>query len=72
MPCTSEDDSVGLPQLVCPIMDFTAAVTRGGKAKEWFSVGDGDGGNGKKLIESVIQWAQMTNEDVSGFPHCHF
>jgi hypothetical protein len=65
-PGSSEDDSVDLPQLVCPIIDFTASATRGGKAKEWLDGGEENGGNGRKLIESVVQWAQMTNDDVSG------
>lgn len=44
-------------------MDFMAAVARGGKAKEWFYAGDGN--RAKTLIGTIIQWVQMTDEDVS-------
>lgn len=49
-----------LPQLLCPILDFVTAVSRGGKAREWFV-----GGNLTALISSVFNFVQMTDEDVS-------
>jgi hypothetical protein len=59
-PCSSEDETIELPQLLCPILDFVSAVARGGKAKEWFSEG-----NLNALISAVFSFAQMTDEDVS-------
>jgi hypothetical protein len=60
VPRSSEDESIELPQLICPIIDFVAAVTRGGKAKEWF-----DGGNHAALTSAIFNFVQMTDEDVS-------
>jgi len=59
VPRSSEDESIELPQLICPITDFVAAVTRGSKAKEWF-----DGANSSALISAVFNYVQMTDEDV--------
>ena len=59
-PHSSEDEPVELPQLLCPILDFVTAVSRGGKAREWFV-----GGNLTALISSVFNFVQMTDEDVS-------
>lgn len=59
-PRSSENESIELPQLICPIFDFTAAVTRGGKSKGWF-----ENQNLSALIASVFDFLQMTNEDVS-------
>lgn len=73
-PRSSEDESIELPQLICPIIDFVAAVARGGKAKEWF-----DSRNLAALVSAVFNFVQMTDEDVRTFfeplPHsndCHF
>ncbi|KAJ7897218.1 armadillo-type protein [Mycena olivaceomarginata] len=57
-PRSSENESIELPQLICPIFDFTAAVTRGGKSKGWF-----ENQNLSALIASVFDFLQMTNED---------
>ncbi|KAJ7823248.1 ARM repeat-containing protein [Mycena leptocephala] len=57
-PRSSENESIELPQLICPIFDFTAAVTRGGKSKGWF-----ENQNLSALIASVFNFLQMTNED---------
>jgi importin-9 len=59
-PQSSEDDAVELPQLLCPILDFVTAVTRGGKAREWFVEE-----NRTRLISAVFDFVQMTDEDVS-------
>lgn len=67
VPRSSEDESIELPQLICPIIDFVAAVTRGGKAKEWF-----DGGNLAALISAVFNFVQMTDEDVRNSVHSFF
>ncbi|KAJ7040268.1 ARM repeat-containing protein [Mycena alexandri] len=57
-PRSSENESIELPQLICPIFDFTASVTRGGKSKGWF-----ENQNLSALIASVFNFLQMTNED---------
>ena len=59
VPTSSEDETIELPQLLCPIIDFTASVVRGGKAKAWL-----DGGNLERLVTAVFEFAQMTDDDV--------
>lgn len=59
-PRSSEDESIELPQLLCPILDFITAVTRGGKAREWIVEENLD-----TLILVVFNFVQMTDEDVS-------
>lgn len=61
VPRTSEDETIELPQLICPIMDFMAGVSRGGKAKDWWTAP----GNLPHLVSSVFNFVQMTDEDVS-------
>lgn len=60
VPNSSEDDSIELPQLLCPIIDFISTVARGGKAKAWFSQE-----NLTSLIDAVFNYTQMTDDDVS-------
>ncbi|KAG6911255.1 hypothetical protein DXG01_002093 [Tephrocybe rancida] len=57
-PRSSEDEPIELPQLICPIMDFAAAVTRGGKARDWFTTS-----NLHSLVAAVFGFVQMTEED---------
>lgn len=57
-PRSSEDESIELPQLLCPILDFITAVTRGGKAREWIVEENLD-----TLILVVFNFVQMTDED---------
>ncbi|KAF8913175.1 armadillo-type protein [Gymnopilus junonius] len=59
VPTTSEDEAIELPQLLCPIIDFLAAVIRGGKARDWL-VAD----NVLSVVSSVFAFVQMTDEDV--------
>ncbi|TEB38615.1 ARM repeat-containing protein [Coprinellus micaceus] len=59
VPQTSEDETVELTQLICPVLDFLASVVRGGKARSWF-VND----HLSALIVSVFKLAQMTDEDT--------
>lgn len=59
-PGSSEDEPVGIPLLICPLMDFVTSATRGGKARDWF-----DQENLLGLIESLFNFLQMTEEDVS-------
>jgi importin-9 len=59
-PSTSEDEPISIPQLICPILDFVSAISREGKAKEWF-----ESNNLNTLIASVFSYSQMTDENVS-------
>ncbi|KAJ7292991.1 armadillo-type protein [Mycena rebaudengoi] len=58
IPRSSENEPIELPQLICPIIDFMGTVTRGGKARGWFSEQ-----NLSALISSVFAFLQMTNDD---------
>jgi importin-9 len=60
VPPSSEGGSIDLPQLICPILDFFAAVSRGGRAKGWFGEE-----NLRSLIALVFSYVQMAEEDVS-------
>jgi hypothetical protein len=66
-PSSSEDEHVGLPHLVSPLIDFVSTATRGGKAKEWF-----DSGHLQALVGATFNYVQMTDEDVSNllFTQC--
>ncbi|KAF8079173.1 armadillo-type protein [Lyophyllum atratum] len=63
-PRSSEDEAIELPQLICPILDFAAAATRGGKAKEWFT-----NANLNALIAAIFNveetWAVNANAFVA-------
>lgn len=59
VPKNSEDESIELPEVVAPIVDFVAAVARAGKAKEWYTpekIG--------ALVEMVFAFAQISIESV--------
>ncbi|OJT08019.1 Importin-9 [Trametes pubescens] len=58
VPHSSEDETIELTQLVCPMLDFVANVARSGKAKDWFT---GESLTG--LISGVFSWVQMTSDD---------
>jgi len=58
-PNTSEDEPIELPQLICPIIDFLAAVVRGGKARDWLR-----DENILSLVSLVFSFVQMTDDDV--------
>jgi len=60
VPSTSEDESIELPQLLCPIIDFLSAVTRGGKGREWLGEE-----NLLSLVAFIFNYVQMTDDDVS-------
>ncbi|KAF7303143.1 ARM repeat-containing protein [Mycena kentingensis (nom. inval.)] len=57
-PTSSESEPLGLPQLICPVFDFAAAIARGGRSKGWF-----ENGNLSTLISSVFNFLQMTSDD---------
>ncbi|KAI0354778.1 ARM repeat-containing protein [Trametes cingulata] len=58
VPRSSEDETIELTHLVCPMLDFIANVARSGKAKDWF-----EGANLAGLIGGVFSWVQMTSDD---------
>ncbi|OBZ68625.1 Importin-9 [Grifola frondosa] len=58
VPPSSEDDSIELTQLVCPIIDFVSSIARTGRAKEWFT-----SDNLHSLTGAVFNWVQMSQED---------
>jgi hypothetical protein len=60
VPSSSEDEPIFLPKLICPVLDFVSAVSRGGKANDWF-----ESGNLNALVALVFSYSQMTDEDVS-------
>jgi importin-9 len=60
IPSTSEDESIELPQLLCPVIDFLSAVIRGAKGREWLGEE-----NILSLVESMFNYVQMTDDDVS-------
>lgn len=61
VPKTSEDDTIDLAQLICPILDFISAVTRHGKSKEWLE------SSLEELVSAIFNYAQITHEDVRNF-----
>ena len=61
-PPIPEEDAIDLPQLICPLLDFVTAIARDGKAKEWFT--NQSTGRMGELITEVVQWSQMTEDDV--------
>ncbi|KAG5349551.1 hypothetical protein C0989_003209 [Termitomyces sp. Mn162] len=63
-PGSSEDEPIELPQLICPILDFASAVTRGGKTKGWFNID-----NIGALVAAIFNFVQMTNEDEETWAH---
>ena len=59
VPRSSEDESIELTHLICPMLDFIANVARSGRAKDWF-----EGDNLTGLIGAIFSWVQMTSDDV--------
>ncbi|KAF8346879.1 armadillo-type protein [Amanita rubescens] len=57
-PRTSEDELIELPDLIVPIVDFIAAVARGGKAKLWF-----DAQHFPALVSAVFKFTQVGEQD---------
>lgn len=62
VPTTSEDETIELPHLLCPVIDFLAAVVRGGKARDWLT-----DENVLDVVSSVFALVQMTDDDVMPF-----
>ena len=60
-PQSPEDESTDLSRISSPIFDFLSGVARSGKAKAWLQQND----KFNALVEAIVNWIQMTNEDVS-------
>ncbi|KAJ7597774.1 ARM repeat-containing protein [Mycena floridula] len=58
VPPSTEDEPIELTHLISAILDFLAAVARGGKAKDWFT-----SESLVPLISSVFSFTQMTDND---------
>ncbi|KAF9225273.1 ARM repeat-containing protein [Gyrodon lividus] len=61
-PGTSEDETVELPHLICPMFDFLSNVVRGGKAKQWLD-SQSNPQNLSHLVGTIFRYTQMTAED---------
>jgi importin-9 len=59
-PVSSEDESVSLSRLACPIIDFISSAARGSASRSWF-----DPTHLEQLTCIVFRWIQMSGEDVS-------
>ncbi|KAK2464757.1 hypothetical protein APHAL10511_003175 [Amanita phalloides] len=59
IPRTSEDEAIELYELIVPIIDFVAAVARGGRAKAWFDVQ-----HFPALVSAIFKFTQMTEDDA--------
>ncbi|PFH48408.1 hypothetical protein AMATHDRAFT_65585 [Amanita thiersii Skay4041] len=57
-PRNSEDETIELPQLICPIIDFISTVARSGKAKTWF-----EGERFTAMVDAIFKFTQMTDDD---------
>lgn len=60
VPPSAEDESIELPQLISSILDFVAAIARGGRARDWFALDT----LLPSLIAAVLNFTQMTDTDV--------
>ena len=67
VPRSSEDETIELTHLVCPMLDFIASVARSGKAKDWF-----EGDNLAGLISAVFSWVQMSQDDVGRYCYANW
>ncbi|TFK42052.1 armadillo-type protein [Crucibulum laeve] len=61
-PSTSEDENIELPQLISPILDFVAAVTRSGKVRDWY-----DENNLPALISAVFNFEETWTNNANAF-----
>ena len=60
VPLSSEDEKIELSQLASATLDFIAAVSRSGKARDWFNEA-----NVNELVGDVFRWTEMTADEVS-------
>jgi hypothetical protein len=62
VPKNSEDESIELPEVAAPILDFISAIARGGRAKDWFGSDQVAG-----LVKAIFAWSQISIESASRF-----
>ena len=60
VPNSSEGEPIELYKLITPLVDFVSGATRQGKARVAF-----EEGTLERLVDVLVQWAQMTKENVS-------
>ncbi|EJF67437.1 ARM repeat-containing protein [Dichomitus squalens LYAD-421 SS1] len=60
VPRSSEDETIELIHLICPMLDFVASVARSGRAKDWF-----EGDNLSNLVTLEEEWANNANAFVA-------
>ncbi|KAI0789448.1 ARM repeat-containing protein [Abortiporus biennis] len=59
-PKSSEDETIELTHLVCPLLDFMGAALRSGKVRDWLLE---SGERLAEIIGRVVEWVQMTTDD---------
>jgi len=59
VPNSSEGEPIELYKLITPLVDFVTGATRQSKARVAF-----DQGTLEKLVDALVQWSQMTKENV--------
>jgi importin-9 len=64
VPNSSEGEPIELYKLITPLVDFVTGATRQSKAR--VSLEQGPLG---KLVDALVQWSQMTKENVSHLPY---
>ena len=63
VPNSSEGEPIELYKLITPLVDFLTGATRQSKARVSF-----DQSTLSKLVDALVQWSQMTKENVSWPP----
>lgn len=63
VPNSSEGEPIELYKLITPLVDFVTGATRQSRARVSF-----DQGTLGKLVDALVQWCQMTKENVSWPP----
>jgi hypothetical protein len=58
-PGSSEEETVEIPHLICPLFDFVSNVVRGGKAKDWLQAETLN-----DLVSAIFNYSQITADDV--------
>ena len=67
VPNSSEGEPIELYKLAAPLVDFVTGATRQSKARVSF-----DEGTLAQLVDALVQWGQMTKENVRCAPKCFF
>src|SRR6266436_5344022 len=64
VPSSSEGEPIGLYKLITALVDFVSDATRQSKSRVSF-----DEGTLGKMVNALVQWTQMTKENVSWLAH---